>query len=648
MATPQINFILDFEITAFFFGLILCLYLRLVGGVKTGHNKDFFRFAVMVTLGCAIDVISGATRYMPISNALHMLFTISDQCMGTTVPFLYMVYVVHLAQVDETGRAKPLALVHKVILAIFFVLQFINLFTGIGSTFNAEGRYVAGPLSTFLAYLYPIYFMVAGTLYLLIHRNWYSKIQRNAVIIAFLVTILLYAWQIAFARGVLIVFFVGCVDCYILYFSMETPAYQQLEVYAGELRNATSVAEAAEDEAVRADIAKGRFLANMSHEIRTPMTTILGMDELILKRNPEGLVHEYAKDIASAGDTLVHIINDILDFSKIESGEMTLEREPYHFGAVLREVDNMIRIKADQARLSYESHCPDDLVEELCGDALRMTQILINLLNNAVKYTREGSVNLTIGGMPEIGEHGRRVQRLFITVQDTGIGIREEDLGRLFQSYARVDRDVNRSVEGTGLGLAITARLIELMNGTIRVESEYGKGSTFYVELIQEIAGKGTIADYNCGMQKTSEGRSGVGFTAPDARVLIVDDNRMNRVVLKALLKDTGMLIDEAPDGDVAAMLAAVTRFDVILMDYMMPQPDGIATLKMIREDEHSASRDVPVVVCTADAITGERERLLAEGFDDYISKPVKGEVLRDVMLRFLPKEKIRDEEVNA
>ena len=636
--TSTTTFILDFEVTAFCFGLLLCLYLRLVQREKSKPNAHFQRLCRLVTAGCFFDVLSAVTRPMAIPNILHLLTTVGAQCFAVVGGFFYMLYIIHAVSDEVEGATHHVHVIHKIVLGVFFLLQIINLFTGISVSFDASGSYVRGPLGFFMAYLYPMYYILAGTLYLLAHLQWYNVVQRRAIIVAFVVTVALYLWQVFFAPGLLMTFFVSAVDCYIIYFSMETPAYQQLEVYAEQLKDATARAEKAEAVAIEADAAKGRFLANMSHEIRTPMTTILGMDELILKRNPTGTVQTYARDIASAGDTLVHIINDILDFSKIESGELDLIGKHYHFGAVLREVNNMIRIKADAAGLTYDSYCPDDLIEEYKGDSLRVTQILINLLNNAVKYTREGGVKLHVGGMAEnTADDNVKQMRLFITVQDTGIGIREEDIPLLFQSYARIDKDVNRTVEGTGLGLAITARLIELMNGTIRVESTYGKGSTFYVELPQVIDGRGTIADYQKSVQtQTEETRTGVGFTAPGARVLIVDDNRMNRVVLKALLKETGMQIEEAPDGEVAFALAAVTRFDIILMDYMMPGMDGVETLHRIRSDENAASKDAPVIVCTADAITGEKERLIAEGFDDYISKPVRGEVLHDILLRFL------------
>ena len=375
----------------------------------------------------------------------------------------------------------------------------------------------------------------------------------------------------------------------------------------------------------------------MSHEIRTPLTTIMGMDELILRKYEAGPIYEYARDIQSAGNSLLHIINDILDFSKIESGQLELASRNYDLGQVLRDVDNMVKIKAEQKGLQYTTQIDESLPDELFGDRIRVQQIMVNILNNAVKYTKRGSVRFTLTGVK--GDDPSLLV-LHVTVTDTGIGIHAEDIPKLFKSFSRIDAKETHNIEGTGLGLAITGRLIELMGGTVEVTSTYGKGSTFHVVIPQKIVGQKTLRDYGIEASHRKKEQRKI-LKAPDAKVLIVDDNDMNRIVLRSLMKESSVKIDEAESGEQCLEKCAENSYDVILMDYMMPRMDGKETLHKLKEMTDAPGSKAKVIVCTANALVGVRAELLSAGFDDFLSKPVNGKELEEMLAKYIPPEKI-------
>ena len=400
-----------------------------------------------------------------------------------------------------------------------------------------------------------------------------------------------------------------------------------------------------------ANQAKSDFLANMSHEIRTPINAVLGMNEMILRESRQGRelqadspdrareafdqISAYANEVDSAGRGLLSIINDILDFSKIEAGKMELVRRRYRLSAVLNDVSNMILFKAKEKGLEFVIDADADLPDRLFGDEVRVREILTNILNNAVKYTDRGSVRLAVRARDRVGSS----VRLVFIVQDTGIGIRQEDMGRLFDKFERLDLERNSTVEGSGLGLTIARKMLDLMNGTISVESEYGKGSVFTLTIPQRIAedddADGPRTD---AAEETGRGET---FRAPDARLLIVDDTKMNLTVTAGLLKHTDVQIDTASGGAEAVALAAEKAYDVIFMDQRMPGMDGTEALRRIRGTDRSPNSATPVICLTADAISGAKEHYLAEGFSDYLAKPVNSRKLEAMLLKYLPAEKI-------
>ncbi len=395
-------------------------------------------------------------------------------------------------------------------------------------------------------------------------------------------------------------------------------------------------------EALAANNAKSSFLANMSHEIRTPINTILGMDELILREAQNINVIEYAQNIKTEGKTLMSLINDLLDFSKIESGKMELTETEYSVSSLLHDVIAMFSIKAEEKGLELSVEVAEDIPAMLCGDEIRIKQILSNLLSNAVKYTEHGYVGIEVDWEPQ----DEKNVILCITVKDSGIGIRKEDMDAIFEEFKRFDIKRNNKVEGTGLGMSITAQLLRMMNGKIFIDSEYGSGSEFKVRIPQEVADDTPMGKYSYMKQTPDRGNVRETFTAPKARILVVDDNLMNRVVVKGLLKQTLLQIEESANGVDCLKKVQDTHYDIILMDHMMPGMDGVETLKRLRLQD-GACVDTPVIVLTANAVVGVKDYYLEQGFDDYLSKPISGRLLEEMLLKYLPDELVIKREVS-
>ena len=397
---------------------------------------------------------------------------------------------------------------------------------------------------------------------------------------------------------------------------------------------------AARDEAEEANRAKSRFLARMSHEIRTPINTILGMDELILRDNPDGPVGRRAMDIRQAGSSLLAIINDMLDFSKIESGMMNLVEEDYNTVDLVSDLSRTFTERARIKGLALKTEIDPELPKRLHGDIIHLQQILTNLLSNALKYTNEGSIAMRL----KLAERADDRCTLLCEVEDTGIGIREEDMDKLFGSFVRLDEERNAHIQGTGLGLAITSELLEIMGSELLVQSEYGKGSRFFFEISQLIKDGDTVGETALQDDANAPAPLGAGapYIAPDARVLAVDDNEMNLRVLRGLLDRLKLSLDTAGSGEEALKTAKEKAYDLILMDHMMPGMDGIEAFHLLRKTD-GPNRETPVIILTANAIVGAQERYLSEGFTDYLSKPLTGEALENMLRKHLPADKIQE-----
>ena len=386
--------------------------------------------------------------------------------------------------------------------------------------------------------------------------------------------------------------------------------------------------------------AKDDFLANMSHEIRTPLNGILGMDEMILREAAGNTkITKYASDIKSAGNMLLAIINDILDLSKIESGKAELILVDFDTCSVINDIINITRPKAAEKGLGYIFNAVPELPARFNGDEIRVRQIMLNVINNAIKYTAEGSVsvNITLDSSTPEPTTGNK-ETIVVTVRDTGIGIKEEDMGKLFDSFGRLEETRNRNIEGTGLGLNIANSYVRMMEGHIDVSSVYGQGTVFTLYIPLTVTDPSPIGDFTDAISKV--GREGIEYTpdiiAPNASALIVDDNEMNLDVISGLMESTKIKVSTALSGSEAIDLMEKKRFDIIFLDQMMPGMNGIDTLNIMRS--RFDMRGVSVIALTADAVSGAREFYIEAGFSDYLSKPVKVADLEKALLRHIPR----------
>lgn len=381
-----------------------------------------------------------------------------------------------------------------------------------------------------------------------------------------------------------------------------------------------------------ANRAKSDFLAQMSHEIRTPINAVIGMDEMILRETTDPDIRDYALDIKSASKTLLSLVNGVLDFSKIESGKMEIDPTDYRIEEMIDALVNMIEDRAEKKYLEFHLEIDGNIPRVLHGDDMRIEQVITNLLTNAVKYSEQGSVTLKMDC--ERIENGECT--LYVEVRDTGIGIKEEDMGRLFESFQRLDERKNRNIEGTGLGMAIVQGILEMMDSKIEVQSDYGKGSTFSFRLKQGVVDPEPIGEYRRHREEMVESDETRSLRVLKANVLVVDDNDMNLKVAKGLMKRLNLVPDTVNSGKKAIDMINNKHYDIILMDHMMPVLDGIETLKILRENR-LVDDSTPVIALTANAIAGAREMYLNEGFSDYMSKPIIPKQLENILVQYLP-----------
>ncbi|MCI9372441.1 MAG: response regulator [Lachnospiraceae bacterium] len=402
-------------------------------------------------------------------------------------------------------------------------------------------------------------------------------------------------------------------------------------------------------DARKASRARDVFLANMSHEIRTPINTMLGLNELILRESQDETIRGYALDIKQAGTILLSLVSDILDFSKLQSGKMELAEGTYDISSLLNDLINSVSIPLRKKKLRLSLDIASDIPYKLSGDEVHLRQIIGNLLSNAVKYTQTGTVTLRLAWEKQ----EKDTLLLKIAVEDTGVGVKEKDIARIFETFNRLDMEASRNEEGTGLGLAVTHQLVGMMGGKLEVKSEYGKGSVFSFAIPQKIINASPLGDFQEQYDKSV--RNSISyrekFIAPLAKILVVDDNAMNLAVAQDLLRKTKLQIDVASSGGECLEMLKRKEYHLICMDHMMPVMDGVQTLHAIRELEDNPSRNIPVIALTANAVVGAKEFYLKAGFEDYLSKPIEPDKLEDILIQYLPKELVYltdDEEISV
>ncbi len=614
---------IDFEVVTLIFATVIYVFHKLKYTVDNPLNRIFQMMEIVNIILIVTDISSAVciSYYQNVHPILNAFVNGLNFSSVVVIGFIFSVYIRTTAEQNKrTYISKP----NLIICILFLISSIVNMFTGFYFSFTKEG-YIHGPLyllQTVVAYYYVVY----SGIILIVFRK---KMKRNEIMAGtfyVLFVMIMAVFQMFCFPKFLMFGMVIEIIIVVMLFSLETPDYVML-------KNTMVKLEIAKQEAEKANNAKSVFLANMSHEIRTPINAVIGMNEMILRESKEPDIKHYAVNVENASKTLLSLVNGILDFSKIEMGNMELHPGRYETGSLIDDTVNMIKVKAEQKKLELKIEVADDVPAALIGDELRIKQCIVNIANNAVKYTKEGYVKLDISKR-DVGDN--KIE-LIIACSDTGIGIKEEELSNLFKDFVRLDLDKNKTIEGTGLGLAITKYLVRMMDGDVFVESKYGEGSVFTIKLMQEVADSSPIGKLRSTESVMPEKREYEElFVAADKKVLVVDDIEMNVTVVKCLLEQTKLNIDEAYGGQECLDKLKSNHYDIVLLDHMMPEIDGMQVLYTVNQEKYSTVEGTVFIALTANAIVGAREFYLERGFADYLSKPIDPIELEKMIAKYI------------
>ena len=629
---------IEASVIAMLFNLLLLMIVEAQRGRHRQGENTFSSVLLSVLFANAVTCLYVFLSSADIgfgNTAVCMLQAFALLC-NTIVSYFFAAYVLYFVnrtlqedtKMPLINRLLPFAEALLLTLWLIFAVPYIMR--------NNTLIRPSGLFYVIIAFAMEVWPMLYAMLIIVRKRSILNTRAQMTVIVTFLLTIGTVLLQAFIGRAPVINYLGATFGMFVFYFNVETPDYLTLERTLIELEEAKKQSDAASE-------AKSGFLSNMSHEIRTPLSAILGMNEMILREEKDKTILSYARSVERAGQNLLSVINDILDFSKIESGKLTLVEDVYSLTKVLKDVCGIISFRAAEKGLTFHAHIEESTPESFYGDVIRLRQMMLNLLGNAVKYTREGSVTLHVkcDGIRRVED--RDMTTLIISVKDTGIGIAKEDMERLFDKFERVDMKQNSSVEGTGLGLAIVKEISDLMGGRIEVKSAYGEGSEFILRIPQRVEGEKKVGDLSNVLFTTEEQSNTyrARFSAPDARVLVVDDADINLLVFQKLLKQTHLVIDTALSGLDAIALTQDTPYDLIFLDQRMSGMSGAETLSYIRSQEGGVNTKTSVICLTADAVQGAKGRYLALGFTDYLSKPLDAARLEAMIMQYLPEEKL-------
>lgn len=608
--------------------IIICFLIGLYFSAKRKKSHEHTIFSALLFCACINLIFDGITVY-----TIHHLETVSSMWntvfhklfFTSMVVVSYLIFQYCMTLIRQSG-AKKLTGKKRWLKVLPFVDVILLWILPIRYVQTPEGSYSMG-LSVVVVYFCIVYCFVVTAVCLWRNRSCINRKKKKIIFLALGIQGGVCLYQMIVPSSLVSGFGITVI-CLAVFLTTENPDVLLVERIKEEKKKAEE-----------ANSAKSVFLASISHEIRTPINAVIGMNEMVLRESKESEIREYAGNIKSAAQTLLGIINDILDLTKIESGKMSIYPVEYGLGSLLNDVYHMIIDRAEAKGLLVKICASPDLPSVLFGDDVRIRQILMNLLTNAVKYTERGEVVLTVKG--EV--HGDDAT-VFFEVKDTGIGIKPENISRLFEAFERIDEIKNRSIEGIGLGLSITKQLLEKMGSSLIVESEYGKGSAFSFYLKQR------IVDAKClgSLEERFKGKAEeyvyeASLYAPEACILVVDDNEMNQKVFISLLKETGVQVSVAGSGEECLKIVKERHFDLIFLDHMMMTMDGIETLQKLRAMQDNLCEDTPVIAFSANVTSEAREQYKAAGFDGFLSKPIAPAKLEKLLREKLPQELIKE-----
>ena len=623
---------ISYEVASLCFMVVSIACLALMRRKRTERYKRFLILMIVVLCGLVFDILGAVTinnsasfpyAVILISNTLYFFFAAYSG-------YAYLRYAQSFVG-EMSGFDRVMSKVNHALVFVYILILVLNLKTGWIFRIDENMDYSFGTMH-FLCYIPTFYFIIYGLAYAMIHRK-NLELRETLSFSGFVFITLGTLLQALLFPGTLLTFFFGSISILIILLFLETPDYAHLQETLTEL-------DMCRIEAEKAGRIKSEFLRSISREIKTPMNTVLGMDEMILRESNDDYISGYARDIATAGRNLMDTINKMLDYSDIEAGKLEIVKAPYKVETLVREIFKSSQDSAEKKGLNLYCDLGALVPEMLVGDCVRIRQIIMNLVGNGIKYTSKGSVGLYVSSK----EIDKKNVMMEIRVSDTGIGIAEEKLSKIFGTFDRSGDVLSRSGEGLGLGLAIVTKLTDMMEGEVKVQSQLGKGSVFIVTIPQKIAEESDLVDMSEDeMSGGSSIVSGPLFTAPDAKVLIVDDNDINRVLEAMLLKETEVQTNQVSGG--VEMLEELTRnsYDVVLLDHIMPDMDGVEALKRAKQIERVKNTGTSFIAITANALSGARDEYIRQGFDDFVSKPINGRRLEEAVMKRLDKSLIKE-----